>query len=48
MAEQAQRQADYANLAIIEEALKILKAAARLDENGSTTSRIDRAELLLT
>ena len=48
MAEQAQRQADYANLAIIEEALKILKAASILDANGSTTSRIDRAELLLT
>ena len=48
MAEQAQRQADYANLAVIEEAIKILEAAARLNAEGSTAGRIDRVELLLT
>ncbi|MDI1495205.1 MAG: hypothetical protein K8823_511 [Cenarchaeum symbiont of Oopsacas minuta] len=48
MEEQAKRQADYANLAMINEAIKILEATTRLSDSGTSASRIDRAELLLT
>ncbi len=48
MKEKAELQADYQNLFLIDNALKIIKTAKQMESGNPSISRIDRIEVLLT
>jgi glutamyl/glutaminyl-tRNA synthetase len=48
MKEKAELQADYENLFLIENALKILDTAKQMDSSNPSIMRIDRIEVLLS